>query len=349
MEISHSGANYDQLDFRIRTSVNEKLITLDPTEEAHPTASLTLLFLEDPTMNTTVNIPSVYSEVVSSNNLPPWPSSFVRIRDYIVFVTGSVSVSGSLYCNSISGTLFGTASWAQNVFAATSASWVSQSNTPANFAISSSWASSSLSSSFLFGTATGSNVNGVSFFGTASNAISSSFATSASRAITASYVLGSGTGPGSFLRAFGTFYATGSLGNSSTPNQPTWVPFSGSYNFISGAYQGVQNQTPAAGVATSGMQTSSLITLQRVTDAFGPLHCWIFYMSTPMPTLNYTVMCSAGGEQSVESVFLQTLPVAPRTTTAFTMSYCTPSNANWDDRYPGVNEFDWVQIMVLHP
>jgi hypothetical protein len=159
--------------------------------------------------------------------------------------------------------------------------------------------------------------------------------------LTASYVPTASINAINFIKAFGTFYSTGSLG--SPFNQAAFIPYSGSYNFGTAVYVGNTYQYPGYG----GMTTGSV--KKDVGTNFGNAHTWIFYMNNPLPTTNYTVICAHGGEQGSEWLILVNFPDSARTTTAFSMSY-VGGNANWDARGGGPpNEFDWVSLMVLHP
>jgi hypothetical protein len=196
-------------------------------------------------------------------------------------------------------------SFASRSFSATSSSFASRSFS----ATSSSWASRSL---------------------VAASASWASSSISSSYTVTSSYVLGN------FVKAFGTFYATQDLSSN-----PKFVPFSGSYNFISGVYQGHIYQTDAG----KGMTPSPSLIVNRPQAQYGDLYTWIFYMATPLPSINYTIITSMGGEQGHEMFHMNNFPYGSRSTTAFTLSMAD-YNANWDDR---TDETDWFQVMVLHP
>ena len=102
-----------------------------------------------------------------------------------VGVTGSLNVNGPATINDLTGSLFGTASWANN---ATTASYILQA-VSASFATS---ASQAITASYILQAESASFATSASQAITASyilNAISASFATSASQAITASYIL----------------------------------------------------------------------------------------------------------------------------------------------------------------
>jgi len=219
-------------------------------------------------------------------------------------ITGS-SIPSSSYSFYSEASL--SSSFASRSFSATSSSFASRSFS----ATSASWASRSLvaaSSSW------------------ASSSISSSYT------VTSSYVLGN------FVKAFGTFYATQNLSSN-----PKFVPFSGSYNFISGVFQGHVYQTDD-GIG-KGLTPSPSLIVPRPQRQYGDLWTWIFYMANPLPTINYTIITSMGGEQGHEMLHMNNFPYGSRTTTAFTLSMAD-YNANFDDR---TVESDWFQVMVLHP
>ena len=149
-------------------------------------------FSLSPTQGLAVAYPLYGAEIVSPNPHPAWPTAFIDVRQYQMMVSGTIIVQ-----KGISGSLFGTASWAQNsVFAnsssfSISSSWASASLSSST-SRSSSWASASISASYVVGVASGSVANGVSFYGTASAAISASHAITSSYALTASFVQSSG-------------------------------------------------------------------------------------------------------------------------------------------------------------
>jgi len=207
-------------------------------------------------------------------------------------------------------------SWASSSFSATSASW-SSASLSASYARSASVAGSSsysLSGSFSV------------------NSTSASYAKSASRADTSSFALNS-ISP---IKAFGTFYMIGI---------DDLIPYSGSFNFISGAYKG--NDVPQA-PGTTKMGTSSLLFIPTVGQhSFGTsanFKTWILYMQNPLPSVNYTVIATMGGEQEHEYGFLVNFPNANRTTTAFSMSLSNLGNFDFTTG----TENNWFQIMVLH-
>lgn len=142
----------------------------------------------------------------------------------------------------------------------------------------------------------------------------------------------------SFIKAFGTFYFTGSLVLGSLACN--FVPFSGSYNFITGTYIGPVYQTSGS----TGMTTNSLMPVGPNQGQYGNLVSWIFNMTTPLPSTNYTVIAVCGGEQGSETITGINFPYANRTTTAFTLSL--QGSANFDARG---TETDWLSVMVLHP
>lgn len=190
-------------------------------------------------------------------------------------------------------------------------------------------------SSFYTGITYSSSVNnGVGFYGTASYANNS---TSASYAPPTP----------NFIKALGTFYATGSLGTH--PGDAAFIPFSGSYNFISASYQGYTYQ-PATDYG--GGLGGSMIAPTRITSVkeYGQAHTWIFYMNNPLPSTNYTIITTIGGEQAQESSAWVNFPFSSRTTTAFSMSYVAGWGGTlWDSRAPdSPSEQDWLSLMVLH-
>ncbi len=163
----------------------------------------------------------------------------------------------------------------------------------------------------------------------------------ASYAITAAFANSVNTsGIGNFVKAFATLYFTGS---GTTPHpRMTLFPFSGSYNIISGTFQGVKYQTYTP---TGGMLTSSIGvgTLPATTTPFGPGYNWIINMLPgTVPTKNYIVLGGFGGEQGLGWTGLVNFPTSNRTTTAFSMSMITNADINRP------NEYDWFNIVVLH-
>jgi microcystin-dependent protein len=168
LEISQS--NSSRLTLRIRT-----LYTTALTPD-HAALSLFMPFVTDPSLSTG---PEAFSkkltkltgtEIVSSNDLPAWPSSIVEIKNYGVTVSGSMQVERGV-SGSFLGNLTGTSSWANNVVGGSSGLI-----TGAHYPITSSWATSSLSASYLSGSHTGST------FGTSSwatNALTAAYASSA--------------------------------------------------------------------------------------------------------------------------------------------------------------------------
>ena len=283
-----------------------------------------------------------------------WISSSVQASSSLVSISSSTTISSSWSDNSgnsISSSFLiypnnSTASYSISASIAASASWAPIQGSTA-YSLSASWASSSIwstSSSFASQSVSASWAPiqvSASWASSSLVSISSSFASasiSSSYALTASYVPTSSINAINFVKAFGTFYVSGSL--NTTNGQANWLPFSGSFNFISASYRGNVNQNQGFG----GMLSSSLGKLPAQNN-YGNFHTWIFYMSTPMPTTNYTVITSIGGEQGSEHLSLGQFPYAARTTTAFSMSW-VEGGANWDDRN---QESDWVSIMVLHP
>jgi len=172
----------------------------------------------------------------------------------------------------------------------------------------------------------------------ASASLSSSFATTSSYSGTASFAINT-SAASTVVKAFGTFYATGSL---TTPYiRANLMPFSGSYNFISASYQG--NRSTSGD--TNGMLSSSMGKIPFPQTSYGSYHTWIFHMSTPMPTKNYTVISACGGEQGSEWMEMTCFPLGARTTSAFSLSLVA-YDTNWDSR---TTEINWMSLMVLHP
>jgi len=299
------------------------------------------------TFNTTLDVVAAWisSSVEASSSFASFSASYALSASWANISSYSTTSDNLNYPNT------STASYAITASTSLSASWSPVQGSTA-FSISSSWASASIwarSSSFASqsissswapypASASWSSASIVSSISTSSSFASASI--TASYALTASYVPTSSINAINFIKAFGTFYNTGSLGNPF--NQAAWIPYSGSYNFGNAVYVGNTFQYPGYG----GMITGS-VKKDMGTNYGGD--CWIFNMLTPMPTTNYTVMCALGGEQSPEWLVLVNYPDSARTTTAFSMSW-VGGNANWDAR-GGVppNEFDWLTLMVLHP
>lgn len=263
----------------------------------------------------------------SSNNISNINSGFVGINQnnptYRLDVNGNIGNSAGQI------TLFGTASYSMT----------------SSVAISSSYVENSVSASYITSSGIVGMVNSSSYAYTSSYALTSSISTTASYSKTSSFSKSSSYAPpiGNFVKSFGTFYISGSNpGNASAVSRMNWIPFSGSYNFISGSHQGKISQP----YSINGMMTSSLSPLGNSIDDFdNGQHCWIFYMSSPLPSVNYTVIASVGGEQSTEDILITNFPSAGRTTTSFSMSYLPISNA---DITGGPNEYTWISLMVLH-
>lgn len=124
----------------------------------------------------------IYSLQYNNGGVFSGSGNFTLLNDSDLYLTGSLRVSGS-----ITGSLFGTSSWATNAINASTASYVvlAQSASYVLNAISASFATTasySISSSF----ATTASYSVTSSF--ASNAASASFATTASYAKTGSYI-----------------------------------------------------------------------------------------------------------------------------------------------------------------
>jgi hypothetical protein len=166
------------------------------------------------------------------------------------------------------------------------------------------------------------------------NTSTSSFSISSSYARTVDT-----SGITNLVKAFATLYFTGS---GTTPHpRMNLVPFSGSYNIISGSFQGVKYQTHTT--PAGGMITSSASPIPAATTPFGPGYNWIIYMSPgTVSTKNYVVLGGFGGEQGLGWTGLVNFPTSNRTTTAFSMSMLTNADINRP------NEYDWFNIMVLH-
>jgi hypothetical protein len=301
------------------------------------------------TFNTTLDVVAAWisSSVGASSSFASFSSSYALSSSFAQ-VGGSSSYALSLIYPNTS-----TASYAITASNALSASWSPVQGVTA-FSISSSWASASIwatSSSFASQSISSSwapypaSASWSSASLTSLTTTSSSYADvsiTASYAATASYVPTASINAINFIKAFGMFYATGSLG---TPfNQSAFIPYSGSYNFGNAVYVGNTYQAPGYG----GMQTGSV--KKVVGMNYGNAHTWIFNMNTPLPTTNYTIICAHGGEQGTEWMILVNYPDAARTTTAFSMSY-VGGTTNWDGNRSGdpPNKFDWVSLMVLHP
>ncbi len=300
------------------------------------------------TFNTTLDVVAAWisSSVEASSSFASFSSSYALSSSWTNTASYSTTTDNLNYPNT------STASYAITASSALSASWSPVQGVTA-FSISSSWASASIwatSSSFASQSISASwapypaSASWSSASLVSSTSTSSSYADvsiTASYAATASYVPTASINAINFIKAFGMFYSTGSLGNPF--NQAAFIPYSGSYNFGNAVYVGNTYQYPGYG----GMQTGSVKKFAGTN--FGNAHTWIFNMNTPLPTTNYTVICATGGEQGSEFLILVNYPESARTTTAFSMSY-VGGNANWDGRGGGApNEFDWVSLMVLHP
>jgi hypothetical protein len=299
------------------------------------------------TFNTTLEVVAAWisSSVEASSSLVAFSASYALSSSW----TNTASFSN--VSNNLNYPNTSTASYAMSASNSLSASWSPVQYSTA-FAVSSSFASSSIwstSASFASQSVSASwspvpiSASWASASLVSNTSTSTSFASqsiSSSYALTASYVPTSSINAINFVKAFGTFYATGSLGNPF--NQAAFIPYSGSYNFGTAVYQGNSYQYPGFG----GMQTGSV--KKNVGPRFGNAHTWIFYMNTPLPTTNYSIICAHGGEQTSEWLLLVNYPDSARTTTAFSMSFIV-GNANWDGRGGPPNEFDWVSLMVLHP
>ena len=288
------------------------IFNVDPSFSGFPNAGLAIAY------------PLNGVEIASSNSNPAWPTAFIDVRQYQMMVSGTIIVQ-----NGISGSLFGTASWAQNNLVATSASWasssfVSFSSTSASFAsqsksaISASWASqsfSSVSSSF------------------ASRSISASYT---QQAATAAYVVGSGTGPGSFLRAFGTVLM------GAANDYTTIMISSASYNIAAATYLGAGNYPwigPISGQDSWGANQGLVNTLHALLPGYG----YIVTFKNPMPTAYYTVVFNYIGYEPFrwESISNFYSP-AGQTVNGFTMSFAGGDNSNLEAKYI-------TSFTVLHP
>ncbi len=113
-------------------------------------------------------------------------SNFTLVNNNSLFLTGSFSVSGS-----ITGSLYGTSSWATYAINASTASYVilAQSASYVLNAVSSSFASTASFVTLAQSASYVQNAVSASFATTSSNSISSSFATTASYSITSSFAL----------------------------------------------------------------------------------------------------------------------------------------------------------------
>ena len=267
------------------------------------------------------NLSSSYSDSSSyskSSSYSNYATVALNVINAISIQTCSLAYTAS-YLNYSPITSNGTAS-----FAISSSRTVS-----ASYALSSS---NSISSSYSL---TSSNTLSSSYALSCSYVSSSSYSLSSSFNVSSSYSVSSSYAPNisNLVKAFGTFYLTGAY------NTSPFIPFSGSYNFL--------NATPCGNTAQAatynGMQTSSGYPIPSGQSGYRDMNSWIFTLATPLPTKNYTVIATSGGEQASEGLWGVNFPISNRTTTAFTMSM--QGTANWDDRG---TEMDWISVMVLH-
>ena len=304
-------------DFRIRTSLYNPII---PTT---PTASLTLFFLEGSNLSSSVIPAPSYTEVASSNNLPIWPGGFVQIRDYLLTLSGSVAMNGTLTVPIVSGSIYGTASWAQNTIAATSASWASSSFKSLT-ATSASWASGSFVS-------TSSSYASSSF--SSSYSITSSFATSASLAQNAISAAWAPTiASAQLVRAFGSIFML------SASHYNTLVLSPHCYNLASIA----ASPSGIVGTAETWQVGAGFTGMGRLHVSL-PGIPFIITFTNPLPSAYYTVINSYYGYEPYGYESIQTfLTPVGQTTTGFTMSFWGGDNSNGEGKYIGT-------FIVLHP
>lgn len=143
----------------------------------------------------------------------------------------------------------------------------------------------------------------------------------------------------SFIKAFGTFYSVGHTNGAIAINN--FIPFSGSYNFISASAQGSAPQI----AGNDGMKTSSLYPFASPQNDYQNDRQWIFHMETPLPSTNYTVIGSIIGEQRQEASSMLNFPLSGRSLTGFTMSFSSGGSVDWS---ADSDEIRWVSVMVLH-
>lgn len=126
----------------------------------------------------------IYSLQYNNGGVFSGSGNFTLLNDSDLYLTGSLRVSGS-----ITGSLFGTSSWATNAINASTASYVvlAQSASYVLNAVSSSFASTASFVSLAQSASYVLNAVSASFATTASYSISSSFATTASYSVTSSF------------------------------------------------------------------------------------------------------------------------------------------------------------------
>ena len=126
----------------------------------------------------------IYSLQYNNGGVFSGSGNFTLLNDSDLYLTGSLRISGS-----ITGSLFGTSSWATNAINALTASYVvlAQSASYVLNAVSSSFASTASFVSLAQSASYVLNAVSASFVTTASYSISSSFATTASYSVTSSF------------------------------------------------------------------------------------------------------------------------------------------------------------------
>jgi len=254
-----------------------------------------------------------------------------------------MAVSGSLAVqNGISGSLFGTSSWAVSSSWAASASWTPNTSIAATYvsnSISSSWASSSYQSRYATSSISASWASQSLNSFSATSASYASASTSASYAITASYLLNSNYAidTAAIPKAWALIMGTASLdavANRVTMYNPRVIS---GYNVSSVA---VSRVVPVANPKLNPASGNS-------ANNYDTTHNWIINFTNPLPSTNYMVMPGQGGEMGWESLPTTMFPLAQRSTSAFTMSQ-VPGGYNADFATGGNPEVAWFSFVVYH-
>ena len=179
--------------------------------------------------------------------------AFTGTDAYDITISGSLTLTGSFSIDNITASLFGTASWANNVVSASYSTTSSYSDT----SVSASYSDTSITSSYI----TGSGVDGPfglnsvvssSYSVSSSQAISSSYAVSSSQTVSASYSDTSVTS--SFITGSDVY---GPFGSNSIISASYAVTSSLALNFNGLTTGGPDNPTPQPNPGnSSGMKTT---------------------------------------------------------------------------------------------
>jgi hypothetical protein len=210
-----------------------------------------------------------------------------------VAIAGNLQVTGSLYAGSLTGSLFGTASYAISASQAISASY-------ANVATSASYAFAATSASYAFAATSASYALSASH---APSALTASYAISASQAITASYA----NDATSASYAFNATSASYAVSASHAPSALTASYAISASQAITASYANVATSASYANVATSASYAFAATSASYANAATSASYAAVSTSGSYAATSSFANDFTVAGTLTAQTIVVQTI------------------------------------------